>query len=369
MKGYYLFAPVEPKCVGPDSGIERKVRSQCRALQSFSECELVILPVVEYSGSVSEKIIRRLPFTAAWRKWEYDGCFDDADYLYIRQPNLDDSFVRYLKKIKRCNRRIIILLEIPTYPPQPKKWTASSFVFDLKHTLCGPKAAKYVDAIINFYGYQEIWGRPGIATLNGFEFDKVLLPHRKLNEEIHFISVAETAYWHGYDRVIEGLHLYYEAGGRENYVYHMVGTIMPEHQKKVEEYGLEKHVILHGRMFGEALAEIYRGCLLGVDVLGGHRKNYPVSSSLKSREYGAWGIPVITSSPIDYLEKDSDYQFIAPYDDSPLDFEMVSAFYHRLYDGKDCNELAQEIRSNAQEKCEMARTMEPIIRWVEKNKK
>ena len=32
MKGYYLFAPVEPACVGPQSGVERKVRAQHQAL-------------------------------------------------------------------------------------------------------------------------------------------------------------------------------------------------------------------------------------------------------------------------------------------------------------------------------------------------
>lgn len=51
----------------------------------YADCELVILPAVEYSGSKVEKIIRRLPLTAAWRKWEYKGEFNDADYLYIRQ--------------------------------------------------------------------------------------------------------------------------------------------------------------------------------------------------------------------------------------------------------------------------------------------
>ena len=101
MKGYYLFAPVEPQNVGPDSGVERKVRAQHKALSLYTDCELVILPPVEYSGSVAEKIVRRMPFTAAWRKWAYKGEFNDADFLYIRQVYHDDSFVRYLRSIKR----------------------------------------------------------------------------------------------------------------------------------------------------------------------------------------------------------------------------------------------------------------------------
>ena len=85
MKGYYLFAPVEPGNAGPESGVERKVRAQNKALSKYLNCELVILPAVEYSGSKAEKIIRRLPFTAAWRKWDYKGEYNDADFLYIRQ--------------------------------------------------------------------------------------------------------------------------------------------------------------------------------------------------------------------------------------------------------------------------------------------
>ena len=107
MKGYYLFAPVEKDNYGPDSGVERKVRSQHKALSRHVDCELVIFPPAEYSGSKAEKIVRRLPFTAAWRKWEYKGEFNDADFLYMRQVYHDDSFVRYLRAIKKQNPNAI----------------------------------------------------------------------------------------------------------------------------------------------------------------------------------------------------------------------------------------------------------------------
>ena len=61
-------------------------------------------------------------------------------------------------------------------------------------------------------------------------------------------------------------------------------------------------VRLFSAAFGEPLKALLQQSLLGIDVLGGHRKDYPVSSSLKSREYCAYGIPVITSSPIDYFQ-------------------------------------------------------------------
>lgn len=370
MKGYYLFAPVEPENAGPQSGVERKVRAQCKALNEYVDCELVILPSAEYSGSTKEKIIRRLPFTAAWRKWEYKGEFDDADFLYIRQVYHDDSFVRYLKDIKRSSPKIKIIYEIPTYPYDGETHiTLSNASFAAKERIGRKNAAKYMDRIVTFYNQKEIWGVPCIDLLNGYDFSKVQLPKREISDTVHIMSVSATAFWHGYDRVIEGLREYYENGGTENVVYHLVGNILPEHQKAVEDYGLEKHVIFYGRMSGEPLKEIFEKSFIGLDVLGGHRKDYPVSSSLKSREYAAYGLPMITSSPIDYLPEEYPYQFLAPYDDSPLDMQAVLEFYHGIYDNKSCDAVANEIREYSIARCDMNIAMKPVADWVLEEKK
>ena len=370
MKGYYLFAPVEPENVGPESGVERKVLAQHKVLQKYLGCELVALPPVEYSGSIAERIIRRLPYTAAWRKWKYRGEFDDADYLYIRQVYHDQSFLRYLKAIRRRNQHVKILYEVPTYPfersTQPsKRRLPNPFVLKRRKNI-RPIFAQ-MDRVITFYGQEQILGVPCISLLNGFDFSQVELPERSEPHGIQIISVSATASWHGYDRLIEGLHRYYENGGTEEITYHVVGDLLPELQKMAKEYHLESRVIFHGRQSGEKLKKLYAQSYLGVDVLGGHRKDYPVSSSLKSREYAAYGLPIITSSPVDYLEQDSRYQCILPYDDSPIEMETVLHFFHGLYDGRDCNALAREIRSSAEEECSMERTMMPLIHWLQEN--
>lgn len=367
MKGYYLFAPMEPENLGPHSGVERKVRAQHKSLNEYVDCELVIMPAAEYSGSISEKIIRRLPFTAAWRKWEYKGEFDDADFLYMRQVYHDDSFARYLRSIKKSNPKIKIIYELPTYPfddVNHKKLTVSQKIFAQKSMHAKKDIAKCIDRIVTFYGQNEIWGVSCIDLMNGYDFSKVQLPKREKSDAVHIMSVSATAFWHGYDRVIEGIHEYYENGGTENIVYHLVGNILPEHQKAVENYGLQEHVIFYGRMSGEPLKEVFEKNFMGIDVLGGHRKQYPVSSSLKSREYAAYGMPVITSSPIDYLPEDYEYQFIAPYDDSPLDMKAVLEFYHGIYDNNDCYGIAKEIREYAVSRCDMSIAMKPVADWI-----
>ncbi len=365
MKGYYLFAPVEPGNVGPESGVERKVRAQCKALNEYVDCELVILPPVEYTGSLTERIVRRLPYTAAWRRWKYKGEFDDADFLYIRQVYHDQSFLRYLKQIRKNNPRIQLIYEVPTYPFEPgEKTSFKNYSFKLKRRKSLRDVFAQMDRIVTFYGQKIILGVPCIALINGYDFSAVELPSRRKREEIQVISVALTAFWHGYDRFLAGLAQYYENGGRENIVYHYVGTVLPEHEQYVKENHLEEHVIFHGMQSGEALRSLMEQSFLGIDVLGGHRKNYPVSSSLKSREYCAYGIPVITSSPIDFLPEDSPYQFVAPFDDSPVNMEEVVRYYHSLYDGKDCNDVAREIRAFAEARCDMKTTMKPVADWL-----
>jgi hypothetical protein len=368
MKGYYLFAPDEPGAAGPTSGVERKVRSQCNALNQYLTCTLVKLDPPVYRRDPVEMLVRRLPYTAAWRKWKYKGEFDDADFLYIRQVYHDQSFLRYLKSIRKNNPDIQIIYEVPTYPfEKGGKLTISNYPFAMKRRKSIRAIFEQMDRVITFYGQKTILGVPCIDLINGYDFSRVELPRRERTDVIHIISVAMTATWHGYDRFLAGLSDYYKNGGRENIVYHYVGYVMPEHERYVQENQLEGHVIFHGMQSGEPLKTLMQQCFLGIDVLGGHRKDYPVSSSLKSREYCAYGIPIITSSPIDFLPKDSPYQFLAPYDDSPVDMEGVVRFYHSVYDGKDCNKVAADIRAFAEACCDMKITMKPVADWLKKN--
>lgn len=365
MKGYYLFAPVEPSCSGPESGVERKVRAQHRALCSMVNCELVVMNPVQYKGGLKERILRRLPFTPAWRRWEYCGEFHDADFLYIRQVYHDASFVRYLKAIKQDNANVKIIYEVPTYPYDDEvKVSISNFPFIIKERLNRKKAAAFYDRIVTFYNQDAIWGVPCIKLYNGYDFSRVTLPTRKFDDIIHILTVSSTAYRHGYDRMIEGLYRYYQHGGEANVVFHMIGQPVSGHKELIERYNLADHVILHGCLHGQALKEMYTKCSIGIDSLGGHRFHFPMSSTLKSREYCAYGLPQITSSPIDFMEEGYPYQLLVPYDDSPVDIQALVDFYHRVYDGRNPDDVASEIREYARRKCDMDVAMKPVIEYV-----
>ena len=365
MKGYYLFAPVEAENAGPESGVERKVRAQHKALNLYLDCELVILPPATYTGSVVEKVVRRLPFTAAWRKWRYNGEFNDADFLYIRQVYHDASFVRYLRAIRRQNPKIKIIYEVPTYPyDQQTTWSIGSAPYRLKERNNRKKVAKLVDRIVTFYGQDHIWNVPCIKLINGFDFSTVALLPRRLSDTIHIVSVAQTAFWHGYQYMIAGLHDYYAHGGTENILYHMVGSVLKEHQQAVKDAQLEDHVIFHGKLSGQDLFQIYGSCSIGLNVLGIPADGNPLSSSLKSREYAAMGLPIISSIPIDFLPNDYRYLCLLPTENQPVNIETVCNFYHAVYDGNDTNVIMKEIRSYSEARCDMAVTMKPVVDWI-----
>ena len=367
MKGYYLFAPIQKgNLIGPYSGVERKIRSQCAALGERYDVTLDIR-TAEYG--LLQKICARLPFFSTMgRGLKYSGECDDCGFLYIRHRYIDNALVRYLRKVKKRNPDIKIIYEIPTYPyDAERKLDLSNFYIALKDNINRKKLRKYVDRIATFYGQTEIFGVKTLTLQNGFDFSTcdISADTPDISDGINVIEVSITAYWHGYDRFIEGLRQYYEGGGKENVIFHMVGPVLDEHKKLVEAYNLQDHVVFHGKMPNNELDAVYKPCVLGVDVLGGHRKDYPVSSSLKSREFAARGLPFITSSPVDYIEDGYKYQYIAPYDDSPVDVKSVLEFVHSYMDGGDFRSVQREIRDYGMRRIGISTTMRPVFDFID----
>lgn len=367
MKGYYLFAPYEESCLGPGSGVEKKVRAQHLVLSSICDCELSILPPVRFQNTTGERIIRRLPYTASWNRWDYRGEFDDADFLYMRMVHHDQSLIRYLRAIRSSNPKIKILYEVPTYPMGKYRFSFNSVSFDLKEFFARKQLHRYVDRIITFYGQSSIWDVPCIALLNGYDFSQIQLPQRSQPEAVHLLSVAAVSPIHGYERLLEGFHRYYANGGTEAVFYHYVGPALPEHRRMAKEYGLEDRVIFHGPQYGEDLRSLFAQCTLGVDVLGGYKANYTVSSSLKSREYAAYGLPILTAAPIDYQPEAYPYTLLIPNDPSPVEIPELLQFWHGIYDSRDVNQLARQIREEAVSRCDMRAAMQPVLDWLRQN--
>lgn len=324
-------------------------------LQKNNEREIVLVSGIKRPYKVEES-----RYLAKYlKKCYYDGC-------YIRYVYADFQFLQVLRELKRKDTKILV--EIPTFPydKELKDSIENRIVLLLDRTYRN-HMKKYVDKIVLFSKEKEVYGIPTLTTMNGVVFSKIpISKHENSLNEIGIIAVADLAPWHGYDRFINGLGQYYQKGGKRNICFYIVGegTELKRYGEIVKKYNLNNHVIFCGSLYNKELDNIYDKCTLAVECLGMHRKGMNYSSSLKSREYAAKGMPIVTSAIIDVFNK-NEYPYIykVSEDDTPINISKMLQFYDKIYGEKEYNIVAQEIRNFASHYCDMDITMRPVINF------
>ena len=288
-----------------------------------------------------------------------------AEYYYIRYGYSDYPFIKMLNELKTgCKTKIVV--EIPTYPYGVQMNDDIKMKF-LKITdiLTRRKLANYVDRIATFSNDREIFNIPCLNIRNGIAIDDISIrQHHSLGNSVSLIAVASMERWHGYDRLIEGLHQYNEKGYTRKVRFHMVGDgpELGKYKTLAGKYKLEKDVTFHGFSSGTELDEIYNQCDIAVASLGMHRIGIKLASTIKTREYSAKGLPVITSCKIDMFPENYQYVLNVPGDESPIDISKIVEFYDRLYSNSDSfSGINNEIRTFARKNCDMPIVMGPII--------
>lgn len=354
-------------------GVMKKILAQVKVLNSVFGTKLDVINTYNPKPlSAWDKLKIRLPFFPIGYKWQCKEEYLKADFIYMRKPPIDCSLVGLFKKIKRHNPKCKIIFEIPTYPYIPeimKNGIIKELPFIMKDFFNHNRLYKYVDLITTYSPDTKIWGIPALPLKNGVDFSSIVMPARHTKENtIELIEVSCPNFWHGYDRFIVGMGEYYKGGGTRNLIFHMVGDGMtvPQYRQLVKQYNLEEHVIIYGNKSGKELDQIYERAFIGLDGLARHRSGNTTNSSLKSREYAAYGIPFITSVDIDFADKDWPYIMTVPQDDSLINMKDVIKFYDSIYGNNDCNKIASDIRNYAKARCDMKITMQPVIEYIQK---
>lgn len=369
-------------------GVQAKILSQCRALGEYgyrtdlierrgagtvvirdgAEPETVAerKPLIQnrYARSVLDKQHQLRDIMTYLHGKHYDAC-------YIRYDFSDPGFIRLLRSLRKVCPKIA--LELPTYPYDNENQALFLSRMKLKvDKLYRKRLREYIDFIVTFYGgHETIFGIPVQVVPNGFDFSTMGLVTQPLPEDgIHIIAVSSMREWHGYERFLAGMHAYYtgQPGDKRNLILHLVGNGREYGKYKglVEQYGLQQHVILEGAMHGEELDALYGRCALGIDSLARHRSGIDVLSSLKSREYGAKGIPMINSCRIDIIGEDFPYLLRVPADETPIRMEDVLEFYDRCFaSGKSRLEVGREIRGYIEERSGMKQTLRTVVNRFE----
>lgn len=292
------------------------------------------------------------------------------DYCYIRYPNSDPIFLSLLKKMKKKGIRIVI--EIPTYPYDSEgKETIKGRIIHFIDVIYRKKLHHYVGRIVTYSEDDSIFGIKTIKTVNGLDFEKVRIAKAvPIDSIIHLCGVATFHQIHGYDRLIKGLCHYYQNGGTREIVFDVVGygdnKILQEYKKMAKIANIEDRVVFHGRLNGSELDDIYDKATIGVNSLAIHRQNLTRESTLKTREYAAKGLPILSSSFVDAFDKIDNTKFVCliPPDDTPINIEDVIRFYDNLSSFEENESLRRTIRTKSRSICDMPVTLKPIIIYL-----
>lgn len=347
------------------SGVFKKVQAQYSVLNRYFEMQHDMINGIDYvrARNLRDFIYVRLPYTGIMTNWKYKREYSDCDFIYFRKPVIDRTVRKLFKQIKEKNQNTIILMEIPTYP-YDKEWAGiKKLPFLLKDKYNRNRLKPYVDRIVTMSDDDTIFGIPTIKMMNGIDFSAIEINPKNFTQDINIISVSSYGDRHGCDRLIAGIGEYKKMGGLRNITFHIVGPGVPkEYYDLVKKYSIEDNVIFYGKLSGDELNKVYAKCNMGVDVLALHRVGLKSISTLKSREYGARGLPFFSCSKIDYLPEDYLYYKKVESNDKPINIQEIIEFFDKVYfEEKD---VRTEIRNYAEKKCDMQYTMQPVVSFL-----
>ena len=329
----------------PNNGISKKISYQVDALKACGmETHLCYMDekgskkriidgtvIANYGNGIMSKVLKRTEFSSIYKYAKDNG----IEIVYIRSNHNANPFtIRMVKQMKKAGMKVV--MEIPTYPYDSEYEAQGMGRQIFQDKLFRKQLAKHLDAIVTFSDYEQIFGQRTIRISNGIDFNSVKVKEtiNDTSKELNLIGVAEIHRWHGFDRLVEGLALYYTQPQEYIVRFHVVGyffssKLEDRFKKIISDNNMEKYVILYGKKHGDELNSLFNICDFGIGSLGRHRVGIDKIKTLKNREYAARGIPFI------YSETDSDfdnmpYVLKAPADESPVNIQGIVSFYQQL---------------------------------------
>jgi hypothetical protein len=129
----------------------------------------------------------------------------------------------------------------------------------------------------------------------------------------------------------------------------------------ISDLSVAGHVKIYGKLGLNDVEDVYNKVSLSFEAFGVHRRSLSqISSSIKSREYGAKGLPIISGCQIDYMPEEYPYFYRVKEDETPVDIGSVIEFHDRIY-ATGYEEVAKEIREFTQTRCSSEAMMKPVL--------
>ena len=361
-----LFISIYKSCKkSKDMGVVKKIDLQKKQFKKAG----IDVKLVDYMHSM--RFLAGVPIAATGKCEKISG-LSRYDAIYIRfLYGASWDLIKFIRKYKKQRPDGKVLLEIPTYPYKDEMCSQCSRIYYYTTQIGLFLLHFYLDRFVLISsGLPSVMNIPVINIRNFIDYDATAV--RIANDSrdvINVICVASFNVWHGYDRLIEGLKDYLCLPDHERVVLHMVGDLKKVRRlgliRAAERYNLQQNIIFYGVLTGEKLDAVYDKCDLACNSFGMHRIGFSVSASLKAREYAAKGLPMLVSSELDVENADTE-QYIChfPSDESPIDFVKLVQFYHKVYDGKGKQSVADEIRRSFEKYCSVDECFKDVVQYV-----
>ena len=352
MKGIYF-------CVGQNlsdesSGIGKKINSQIDALRN-SGYDMDVLDIENANNLIDKLFFWSGLISTPYKRRQIEAVkhadIEGADFVYIRKPTTTSALLTVLRDIKERNKKIKVVMELPTYPSS--EYIGIKKILNIYSKYAEKRLHRYVDRILTYSRDTNVWGIKAIPTTNCINCKNIKAKSDCDidSNKINLIAVADFNYWHGYDRTIEGIKKYYSDDKRRDYdveLYLVGGGKELDNYKRIvaSEPDISEHVHFCGKLFGSDLDDVFEISHIGLDAMGRHRSGVTYNSSLKGKEYGGRGLPIVSGVETE-LDYDNEYKYYmrVPADDTPVDIWKVVEFYREVYKKQESpQKVIREIR-------------------------
>ena len=358
-----------------NAGVIKKCRAQCKAFRKLG-LDVDMIWLCNNGVLLNDRLIfqQHLQSHSLHMYWFYlrhfalailkNIDFTTYDLIYFRHPCFDPSLVFLLRKAKRVNPYIITILEINTWPysQEPKRFLYRASLF--MDTYYQRYAYQFIDVIAHYGKEEKIWNIPVIPIRNGIAVDAIpLKSSANATQCIRLIAVGNWSYWHGLDRLINGLAVYKSRGGSGVELTIVGGgNELRKYRRMIEDKGLEEVIQCVGEATGVQLDTLFESADIGIGTLAILRKGVALDSSLKHREYCARGLPMVLSAPDPDFPRDLPFVHYVPNNEETIDIENLIIFFNKLK-GK-MPTYPAKIRRYAKENLSWEKQLEPVIDWL-----
>ncbi|NFN94095.1 glycosyltransferase family 4 protein [Clostridium botulinum] len=290
---------------------------------------------------------------------------EKPEIIYVRKYEILNG-IRILKNFKKKNNAHIIY-EIPTYPYEQEYLKNGKKIMRLLNKKLDKGMEKIAELIPVVLGQDvEFTCKKYLPISNGIDIKNINIKNinKVKGNIIDLIGVANVSFWHGYDRLIEGLKNYYTIERKNKVIFHIVGDGDEINNLKqlTKKYKLNDYVLFHGIRNGKELDEIMDYCEIGIGSIANHRKGLKKDSALKNREYCARGIPFVVASEDDAF-KDFKYIYKISPDETPVNINNLLDFYNNIKN----EDYINEMREYAENNLTWEVIMKPIVNAINTN--